>query len=101
VRSQLGFKEVRGKVYSDFEELHKWLLSRPPKDLGILVPDLPPKKPPGDKKQVHCLQSVPECMSISGQNEAFDAQAQTRLLLPLCRPGSFLHSPRKIDSTCR
>ena len=73
VRSQLGFKEVRGKVYSDFEELHKWLSSRPPKDLGIVVPDLPPKKPPGDKKQVLCLQSVAECMTISGQSEAMDA----------------------------
>ena len=62
MRSQLGFKEVRGKVYSDFEELHSWLLSRPLAEIGTTVPDLPPKKPAGDKKQVLLvsIRSMPE-----------------------------------------
>ena len=50
MRSQLGFKEVRGRVYNDFEDLQKKLLL---KQLSAPIPDLPPKKPQsGDKKQV-------------------------------------------------
>ena len=49
VRSALGFNEVRGKQYSDFEFLRKKLLL---KQLPVPIPDLPSKKPAGDKKQV-------------------------------------------------
>jgi len=64
VRSQLGFKEVRGRVYNDFEDLQKKLLL---KQLSA-VPDLPPKKPQsGDKKQVKIrkfLASLSESLNL-------------------------------------
>ena len=49
MRSALGYKEVRDKQYPHFEDLHRKLVL---KRLPVPVPDLPPRKPAGDKKQV-------------------------------------------------
>mmetsp|Transcript_67702 Transcript_67702/g.141146 ORF Transcript_67702/g.141146 Transcript_67702/m.141146 type:complete len:818 (+) Transcript_67702:133-2586(+) len=48
VRSQVGMKTVKNKVYSDFEILHRNLESRIQN-----IPPLPPKKGTGDKKHRH------------------------------------------------
>jgi hypothetical protein len=57
VRSHLGFKEVKGKTYTDFEDLHKKITGNMKlrfKNSNMHtapIPALPPKKPHGDKKQ--------------------------------------------------
>ena len=49
MRSQLGVKDVKAKVYHDFEVLSKRL--SPLQSRGVNLPPLPPRKSQGDKKQ--------------------------------------------------
>lgn len=52
VRSQVGFKQVKGKTVADFESLAARVKSADTPGMPEM-PALPPKKPPGDKKARH------------------------------------------------
>jgi len=52
VRSQVGFKKVRGRTVAEFEALVARIKGADTPGMPEMPP-LPPKKPPGDKKTRH------------------------------------------------